>query len=788
MPSLPRPCVPPICANQPKSEPVKHSQNTYRPGSGRASRFAVFLAAVLVTLLAAGCATRPPQLPAPLRAPKAEASAGEVLNQERAAEQSRPRIEAGPKPAGPAREVQRADPGLSRIPPMQRTEPVSLVLDGVAMDSFINIVYGMELGLPVQIDQSLRRRPELLSLSLAAPMPPEQAFRVAEEVLRSYGVRIEELGGVLRFMPAEQRAAEQAQMLVTRSLPEVPAGQRSVFVAMPLQFRRPSSVIPQAKELIGGNTVAFTPLVETNAVLLSGPGTSVRAAMQAINALDQSVLRDKYSMRVNPLHMPADLLAKELSDVLTAQGMAIRLGPGEPGAVNFVPINSANALVVFANSQEALDAISEWVLRLDQPNENSGGGGMYVYAARHTTVETMLPVLQALAGGGTGSAAAPAPAATPANAGAAQPPAARPRAGGVAAVNGFGGQLAADTVRNLIVFQGDAQSWRALQGVLARLDQPARQVLIEVTVAEVTLTDELTHGVEWALRNVSAGGMSGPLTALAGMSAPTGGLRWAALSSSGQTRATLNLFAKDSRVTILSTPRIMVKSGETASIDVGTEVPIITSQATASDLGNNGSILQSIQYRKTGTLLDIEAVVHSGQRVDLKVSQEVSEATTTDTSDISSPSILSRKLQTSLSLADGQSTLLGGLISSTHSDAKTKVPLLGDIPLIGRAFQNRNKSGNRTELLLLITPYVLEDATQVDDISRAVRDRFGRNERQWPGKPDPGRKEEAPEGGATLPQSAPSSDPAAPGSDASPQAVPASEVPVKDAVGEGAGR
>src|SRR5690606_17627430 len=135
--------------------------------------------------------------------------------------------------------------------------------------------------------------------------------------------------------------------------------------------------------------------------------------------------------------------------------------------------------------------------------------------------------------------------------------------------------------------------------VLARLDQPARQVLIEVTVAEVMLTDALTHGVESALRNVSAEGMSGPLTALAGLSAPTGGLRWAALSSSGQTRATLNLFAKDSRVTILSTPRLMVKSGESASIDVGTEVPIITSQATASDLGNNGSILQSIQYRKT---------------------------------------------------------------------------------------------------------------------------------------------------------------------------------------------
>ncbi len=193
-------------------------------------------------------------------------------------------------------------------------------------------------------------------------------------------------------------------------------------------------------------------------------------------------------------------------------------------------------------------------------------------------------------------------------------------------------------------------------------------------------------------------------------------------------------------MSILSTPRILVKSGEVASIDVGTEVPIITSQATAPDL-NDGSILQSIQYRKTGVLLEIEAVVHSGQRVDLKLSQEVSEAAATDTSDISSPSIFSRRLQTSLSLQDGESTLLGGLISSTRTDGKTKVPLLGDIPVIGRAFQNRRREGTRTELLMLITPYVIEDASQARAITGAIRSRFGTPD-AWPSaqppvEPDP---------------------------------------------------
>ena len=101
----------------------------------------------------------------------------------------------------------------------------------------------------------------------------------------------------------------------------------------------------------------------------------------------------------------------------------------------------------------------------------------------------------------------------------------------------------------------------------------------------------------------------------------------------------------------------------------------VTSQATAPDLptsGGDSSILQSIQYRKTGVLLDITAVVHSGQRVDIKLTQEVSEASTTDTSDISSPSIFSRKLQTSLSLQDGESTLLGGLISRSHTAGKLR--------------------------------------------------------------------------------------------------------------------
>lgn len=709
---------------------------------------------LLLSLLAACSTVGKESFPAPLRQPKAEGEpSSQIDGADPARTSQRPRFEQGPQVAQSRPAPSPADASSEvKIPELARTKPVALALDGVPIDAFINVVYGMELGFPVQIDQALHSRRELLSLNLTKSRPPAEAYRVAAEVLKNYGVQISELGGVLRFTAIQSNAASAPSDLVaTRSLPEVPAGQRTVFVAMPLEVAQPGVIAAQVRNLFGSQSVTFTEMSDFNALLISGPGDAVRSAMETVLTLDRPALSGMRSVRINPSYLSAELLAKELKEVLAGQGIKVRAGPGDGGPVTFVPVGSANALIVFSASEPAMSLVQEWAERLDQPSE-SDSGGLYLYAARHTTVETLAPVLQALVGGvaapGQRDAAAQRGAAGGEQAGSARQS---------TTISGQGGQLAIDPVRNVIVFQGDAQRWRAIQSILTRLDQPARQVVIEVTIAEVTLTDEFSHGVEWALRNINVGGMSGPVTALSGASTPAGALTWTALSSSGQVRAALNLFAKDSRVTILSTPRILVKSGEIASIDVGTEVPIVTSQATAADLpsgGSNSSILQSIQYRKTGTLLEIGAVVHSGKRVDLKVSQEVSEATVTDTSDISSPSILSRKLQTSLSLSDGESTLLGGLISTTRSDGKTKVPLLGDIPLLGRAFQNRTRSGTRTELLMLITPYVVEDADQTRAITEAVRTRMDLQE-AWPSAPLAPKVLPAPE-----PGSEPGSEPA----------------------------
>ncbi|NBP86840.1 MAG: type II secretion system protein GspD, partial [Mycobacteriaceae bacterium] len=189
--------------------------------------------------------------------------------------------------------------------------------------------------------------------------------------------------------------------------------------------------------------------------------------------------------------------------------------------------------------------------------------------------------------------------------------------------------------------------------------------------------------------------------------------------------AVVNALAKDERFSILSSPRLLAKSGSEARIQVGSEVPILTSQQTTStNVQGNPTILQAIQYRSTGVLLSVKPVIHAGDRIDLEVSQEVSEATTNNTSDISSPVISNRKVATNLTLKDGATVILGGLISENRDLSDTGIPLLKDLPGVGALFRTQSTSNRKTELIILITPYIIDSDEQARSVTESFRQRF----------------------------------------------------------------
>jgi general secretion pathway protein D len=167
---------------------------------------------------------------------------------------------------------------------------------------------------------------------------------------------------------------------------------------------------------------------------------------------------------------------------------------------------------------------------------------------------------------------------------------------------------------------------------------------------------------------------------------------------------------------ILSTPRLVARSGSEAQILVGTDVPIITSQRAADNqTGGDTDILQTVQYRQTGVILNMRPVVYGEDRVDIELFQEVSSQEPNRTSSISSPLILNRSVTTQLSLREGMTAVIGGLIQDNYSREQRGVPLLKDAPLIGAAFRSDAVAGSKVELLILVTPYILRTDDEVQD-------------------------------------------------------------------------
>ena len=281
-----------------------------------------------------------------------------------------------------------------------------------------------------------------------------------------------------------------------------------------------------------------------------------------------------------------------------------------------------------------------------------------------------------------------------------------------------------DKNRNMLLFRGTGREWAEIRGVIEKLDRSVPSVLIEVLIAEITLTDEENTGLEFLLRGdigsrvLSAG-------TLGRLDLGQGGLG-VTLSSGSQRRAALSLFYRDDKVVLRSRPRLLVKSGETASIEVGNQIPVIT-QRSESDTQTDGStdVLQRITYRKTGVQLEIKPVVQANGLVDIRISQQLSEARRTAAGEVSqTPTILNRQISTSLTLRDGGSFLMGGLISGNQSAGERGVPLLGRLPGIGPLFRTDSAQEDRTELVVMVTPYVIADHQEGLELTRRIRNQL----------------------------------------------------------------
>ena len=676
-------------------------------------------AAILLAGLAGGCSTlRIDPLPDPIRAP-------------------RPAPEAEAEAALPPAEEPRAETRTTRAPGVviQRTvaegiadrlgqdlsgDPIRVSFHDVPLVPFINEVFGEELGMSFVISPGLREKSDLVTLKLTEPLPPSQLFATARRVLAEYGVELREVeSGVLSFAPSQEIATRDVPLLVSgRTLPEVPATHRVIFQLVPLHVVRGPQVRGWLKQAFDSKDLEILEDPDRSALILSGDADTLARALAMIEVLDQPLLRGRHGLIVEPVFMSAGELAQALSSVLKAEGYATSTGAGI-GTVVLLALESVNKVIVFAADPQILDHAAQWARTLDTRQKEAIEEAVFTYEVRNTQAKELMETLNQMLGAGAAAAPSPEPEPDAEDGSAVQGTAALGEA------QPASGRLVVDRNRNLLLFRGSGKEWAELREVIEKLDRSVPSVLIEVLVAEVSLNDEEKTGFEFLVSGAlgSRGLTVGTLNTL-GVGA--GGLSFT-LDSAGQTRAMLNFFRKDDRVVIRSRPRLLVKSGETASIDVGNEIPIITQRSNSNtEVEGSTNVLQEVTYRKTGVQLEIKPLVQANGLVDLQISQQLSEALPgAATSITGSPTILNRQISTNLTLKDGGSLLMGGLISGNQSAGLTGVPLLADLPLLGRLFRADSLQQDRTELMVMVTPYVVADHEEGWELTRQVQEQLG---------------------------------------------------------------
>jgi len=625
-----------------------------------------------------------------------------------------------------------------RLPPLERIDPkrfalpqnpVTISVEKMPLSDFIIYALGETLKVPFVADPKIMDSKEPVTFSMTQPMPPEKAFEIVLGLFENYNLIVEERAGALYIL---QKSPEPKQPFDIRIGRDVPESSAPILQVVPLLYIKPPEIAPLIGDLYKatGVQVKLHPKGES-VILLYGHASQVKQIVGFIEAFDVPYIQGKKKAMFSLTYWQIDDFVKQLSPILEGLGFSVAKLPKDTGIL-LIPIRALRSLLVIAPDDKSLRYVLEWKERIDTPEAAGTQEQPFTYIPKYSRASDLVRSIRNLYGilppaqqrVATGPSDQP-----PTQQGA--PVQTVPAAPQMQAVPGVGQQqqvgqvlmpglrISADDPKNIIMLVCTPETYRNILTFLNDLDVPPRQVLIECTVAEFTLSDDLKLGIEWMLK----GSTGGAFTLATSFGVPSGpGLIYKFLSNSGNFQALINAYAAQNKVNILSTPRLLVLDNQEATIQVGTDIPIITGQAT---VPAGTSILQSYTYTHTGVMLRVKPTINTEGLLTLNIMQEVSEAGANPPG-ISSPTILTRRITTSIVAAHGQSVGLGGLIQDKITLGESKVPILGDLPLIGYLFKSTTTSKNRTELLVILTPTIL---TSVDDMDKATKEL--KNELKW---------------------------------------------------------
>ncbi|MEE9190956.1 MAG: type II secretion system secretin GspD, partial [Candidatus Neomarinimicrobiota bacterium] len=478
-------------------------------------------------------------------------------------------------------------------------------------------------------------------------------------------------------------------------------GRDVITQIVPLKHVAPQTIIPTLRGLLSKAGFVIAPN-DTHAIIISEKVTNMDRLLKIIRTFDVPFFAGKALKFYEVKHVDATSLSKDLD--LVAQTLGART-KGPKLEIAFIPFKETNKILVASNTPEIFSSVDAWIANIDvHPEEKRLR--LYIYKMQHEQAETTVPILTELFKEKI----------TP------------PVKPGEAVEEPM--KIIADKNTNSIIIKALPFDYRSIKAIIETLDATPQQVLIEAIIAEVTLSDALAHGVEYFFRHKGRddeGASISLLPAPGGTSLTTGiepltGIGTRVFSLNRDIDAIISLVAAETELEVLSSPHLLVRDEQTASIQVGASEPILTSSSQT--VATSNTILEQVQYRDTGTILTITPRIGQNGMVTLDIRQEISDAIETTSSQIDSPTFTQRITETSLVIKSGHAIYLGGIIDIKNEIIIKKVPLLGDIPVLGNIFKSTNKTKEKTELMVLITPYIINTTAEADMLTKEFKQKL----------------------------------------------------------------
>jgi len=598
-------------------------------------------------------------------------------------------------------------------------QKLTVVVDTLPLPDFVHRIFGDMLQVNYIVDSRVSAK-EKVSINLKEPVSRRKLFEIIRDILYGYNVTVREKDGVFSIEPVTDKASlTMGRGYLPEDIPDSPGQIRQII---PLQYANAASMM-QILSAVPGVQV-FT-LPGENALIVTGQRAGIEQVLQFVSVLDRPTMRGRLGVLLRLKYWDPQDLAPKLREVLGTEGLPVAGGANQ-GGIQLIPFPRWRLLLAFSAEKFWLDRIQYWIQLLDIPKEQDERQ-YYVFFPENSRALELKATLDSILGlskatkTGTGARNTPPPMQMNQPAGniAIEPDKRTVQKEDTSKDSPMADmaqdiRLAVDESRNALIVYARSQPYQMLESLLKQLDIQPPQVLIEATIAEVTLTDDLKYGVEWYLKNTGNNGV-GTLQTLGGLGLGAAGLNYSFLANSDKLKVFFNALATNNLVKILSSPQLTVRDGKSASINVGTQVPVVVGE-TARTTDTSG-VVRTYQYRSTGITLNVTPTVHAYDVVTLEIDQDVSEPSS---SGGENPIILNRTIQTEVVASNGKTVVIGGLIKDSYGLEETKVPLLGDIPFIGNLFKVTSKGGARVELLVMITPHIIRSTQQIEEMRRDV--------------------------------------------------------------------